>query len=95
MEIYPSARYEHVEDHDTNQTYRVRKITKTFPNDHFTFHLLLLLQNLTPFAVVGSENVYKNEAGHSVLGRLNSWGLIQIEDPQHCEFHHLRDLLIR
>jgi len=73
VEIYPSARYEHVEDHDTNQTYR----------------------NLTPFAVVGSENVYKNEAGHSVLGRLNSWGLIQIEDPQHCEFHHLRDLLIR
>jgi len=52
-------------------------------------------RNLAPFAVVGSEKLYKNEEGRHVLGRLNRWGLVQVEDPRHCEFHHLRDLLVR
>ena len=44
---------------------------------------------------MGSEKLYKNEEGRHVLGRLNRWGLVQVEDPRHCEFHHLRDLLVR
>lgn len=49
---------------------------------------------MTPFAVVGSEQLH-NVMGQMVLGRQNGWGLVQIEDPGHCEFHHLRNLLIR
>ena len=49
---------------------------------------------MAPFAVVGSEQVH-NVSGRMVLGRQNGWGLVEIEDPSHCEFHHLRNLLIR
>jgi len=49
---------------------------------------------MTPFAVVGSEQVHTYK-GRQVLGRQNGWGLVQVEEPNHCEFHHLRNLLIR
>lgn len=49
---------------------------------------------MVPFAVVGSEQLHE-VMGRMVLGRQNGWGLVQIEDPGHCEFHHLRNLLIR
>lgn len=51
-------------------------------------------RNMTPFAVVGSEQVHTYK-GRQVLGRQNGWGLVQVEEPNHCEFHHLRNLLIR
>jgi septin 3/9/12 len=53
-----------------------------------------LKQTLSPFCVVGSEKAYEVK-GRKVLGRLNRWGLVEVENPQHCEFHHLRNLLIR
>ncbi|XP_046658090.1 septin homolog spn2-like [Daphnia pulicaria] len=51
-------------------------------------------RKMVPFAVVGSEQIH-NVSGRMVLGRQNGWGLVQVEDPSHCEFHHLRNLLIR
>ena len=52
------------------------------------------IKNLIPFAVVGSE---KNivVGGRSVRGRQNRWGVINVEDPNHCEFVKLRDFLTR
>ena len=52
------------------------------------------IKNLIPFAVVGSE---KNivVGGRSVRGRQNRWGVINVEDENHCEFVKLRDFLTR
>lgn len=51
-------------------------------------------QNMIPFAVVGSErNVLID--GKQVLGRKNRWGVINIEDENHCEFVYLRNFLTR
>ncbi|KAI8982250.1 Septin-type guanine nucleotide-binding (G) domain-containing protein [Mycotypha africana] len=50
---------------------------------------------LIPFAVVGSERnvVIDNKA---VRGRKTRWGaVIDVEDPEHCEFIHLRNFLTR
>jgi septin 3/9/12 len=53
-----------------------------------------LLQNAIPFAVVGSEtNVIID--GKAVRGRKNRWGVVNVEDPRHCEFTHLRNFLTR
>ena len=52
------------------------------------------MQKLTPFAVVGGEEIHHFK-GRPVLGRQNGWGLVQVEDPTHCEFHLLKNLLIR
>ena len=54
----------------------------------------LYQQNLVPFAVVGSEkSIIVN--GQQVRGRQNRWGVINIEDENHCEFVYLRNFLTR
>lgn len=47
-----------------------------------------------PFAVVGSEkSIIVN--GKQVRGRQNRWGVINVEDENHCEFVYLRNFLLR
>jgi septin 3/9/12 len=52
------------------------------------------IRKMIPFAVVGSESSL-NIDGKIVKGRKKKWGTINIEDPLHCEFVHLRNFLIR
>uniref|UniRef100_A0A8C4JFR2 Septin 12 n=1 Tax=Dromaius novaehollandiae TaxID=8790 RepID=A0A8C4JFR2_DRONO len=47
-----------------------------------------------PFAVVGADQEHQVN-GKRVLGRKTKWGIIEVENPVHCEFPMLRDLLIR
>ncbi|KAL3053067.1 hypothetical protein OYC64_005571 [Pagothenia borchgrevinki] len=47
-----------------------------------------------PFAVVGTDKEHQVN-GHKVLGRKTKWGIIEVENVEHCEFANLRDLLIR
>lgn len=52
------------------------------------------IKDLIPFAVVGSENsIVVN--GRQVRGRQNRWGVINVEDENHCEFVSLRNFLLR
>jgi len=51
-------------------------------------------QAIIPFAVVGSENSVVID-GKSVRGRRNRWGVVNVEDPDHCEFVSLRNFLTR
>ncbi|XP_071813615.1 neuronal-specific septin-3-like isoform X3 [Apostichopus japonicus] len=53
-----------------------------------------VLRDQIPFAVVGSDKTHEID-GKKVLGRLTNWGLIEVENPKHCEFSHLRNMLIR
>lgn len=58
------------------------------------FFFFLFSQNIIPYAVVGSErNVIID--GKSVRGRKNRWGVVNVEDENHCEFMHLRNFLTR
>jgi len=55
---------------------------------------LSVLQAIIPFAIVGSErNVIID--GKPVRGRKNRWGVINVEDENHCEFVYLRNFLTR
>ncbi|CAL8332784.1 unnamed protein product [Merluccius merluccius] len=47
-----------------------------------------------PLAVVGSDKEYQVN-GKRVLGRKTAWGVVEVENPNHCEFAQLRDFLIR
>ncbi|CAG8509449.1 3470_t:CDS:2 [Paraglomus brasilianum] len=52
------------------------------------------MKELIPFAIVGSEkNVVID--GKAVRGRRNKWGVIVVENENHCEFVHLRNFLTR
>jgi len=52
------------------------------------------IKDMIPFAVVGSENSIV-VGGRSVRGRQNRWGVINVEDENHCEFVSLRNFLTR
>ncbi|EJD02284.1 septin ring protein [Fomitiporia mediterranea MF3/22] len=66
----------------------------TDENDDEELRLNERIRNMIPFAVVGSErNVLID--GMQVRGRKNRWGVINIEDENHCEFVYLRNFLTR
>lgn len=49
-----------------------------------------------PFAIVGSNDAVKSTInGQSVRGREYPWGVIEVENEEHCDFVKLRQLLIR
>ena len=52
------------------------------------------IKDLIPFAVVGSEKSISVN-GKAVRGRQNRWGVINVEDENHCEFTALRNFLTR
>jgi len=52
------------------------------------------IRAIIPFAVVGSEKTVVID-GKSVRGRRNRWGVVNVEDPTHCEFVNLRNFLTR
>lgn len=78
------------EETELNEDVRVSGITFTA----LTNLLTCSLQTTIPFAVVGSENNVIID-GKSVRGRKNRWGVVNVEDPTHCEFVNLRNFLTR
>ncbi|XP_019395382.1 PREDICTED: septin-12 isoform X5 [Crocodylus porosus] len=52
------------------------------------------IRDKIPFAVVGADQEHQVN-GKRILGRKTKWGIIEVENPSHCEFPMLRDLLIR
>lgn len=52
------------------------------------------IKNIIPFAVVGSEKSIVVD-GKQVRGRQNRWGVINVENENHCEFVYLRNFLTR
>jgi len=67
----------------------------TFPTDDETVSDVNKDMNeMMPFAVVGSrEDVKVGET--TVRGREYPWGVVEIENEQHCDFVKLREMLIR
>ncbi|KAL7645697.1 UNVERIFIED_CONTAM: hypothetical protein RMT77_002574 [Armadillidium vulgare] len=52
------------------------------------------IREMMPFAVIGST-LYHEVHGRKVLGRKTNWGVVEVENKNHCDFPILRDLLIR
>jgi septin 3/9/12 len=65
-------------------------------DDHYEDEIRLneSIRAMIPFAVVGSEKTIIVE-GKPVRGRKNRWGVVNVEDEEHCEFVHLRNFLTR
>jgi len=52
------------------------------------------MKDRVPFAVVGSNMVIDNE-GKKCRGRKYPWGVVDIENLEHCDFVPLRNMLIK
>ncbi|KAI5961730.1 spn4 [Candida margitis] len=48
-----------------------------------------------PFSIIGSEEDVEVAPGQFVRGRKYPWGVVEIENDQHCDFKKLRSLLLR
>ncbi|KAF2127582.1 Septin [Dothidotthia symphoricarpi CBS 119687] len=48
-----------------------------------------------PFAVVGSNSEVTTPDGRKVRGRQYPWGVVEVDNEEHCDFVKLRQMLIR
>jgi len=48
-----------------------------------------------PFAVVGANAEVTSADGRKVRGRRYPWGVIEVDNEEHCDFVKLRQMLIR
>ena len=48
-----------------------------------------------PFAVVGANSEITSTDGRKVRGRSYPWGIIEVDNEEHCDFVKLRQMLIR
>jgi septin 7 len=48
-----------------------------------------------PFAVVGSDDFVQTPDGREVRGRAYPWGVVEVDNEEHCDFVKLRQMLIR
>ncbi|KXS18587.1 Septin-domain-containing protein, partial [Gonapodya prolifera JEL478] len=53
------------------------------------------LTQFMPFAVIGSDYYVDVGGGKKARGRSYKWGNVLVEDPKHCDFIYLRELLVR
>ncbi|XP_046876883.1 septin-4-like [Hypomesus transpacificus] len=52
------------------------------------------LKNSVPFAVIGSNAVVEGN-GRRFRARLYPWGVVEVDNPVHSDFVHLRNMLVR
>ncbi|EXJ82490.1 peanut-like protein 1 (cell division control like protein 1) [Capronia epimyces CBS 606.96] len=53
------------------------------------------IMSKVPFAVVGANYEVTNPEGRKVRGRRYPWGIIEVDNEDHCDFVKLRQMLIR
>lgn len=53
------------------------------------------IMSKVPFAVVGANTDVVNAEGRQVRGRSYPWGVIEVDNEDHCDFVKLRQMLIR
>ena len=53
------------------------------------------IMSKVPFAVVGANTEVLTPEGRKVRGRRYPWGVIEVDNEEHCDFVKLRQMLIR
>jgi septin 7 len=48
-----------------------------------------------PFAVIGSDRLVRTLDGREVRGRAYPWGIVEVDNEEHCDFVKLRQMLVR
>ena len=51
------------------------------------------LRDSVPFAVCGADTKVEVE-GKTIRGRQYSWGMVEVDNPDHCDFSKLKTLLV-
>uniref|UniRef100_A0A8C1MZB6 Septin-7 n=1 Tax=Cyprinus carpio TaxID=7962 RepID=A0A8C1MZB6_CYPCA len=74
---------------------RIFQVSECDPyNEDLFKQQTLELKRSIPFAVIGSNTVVERN-GRRVRARVYPWGTVEVENPSHSDFVHLRNMLIR
>jgi cell division control protein 11 len=52
------------------------------------------LRRMLPFAVIGAETEVQS-GGRTIRCRSYPWGIVEVDNPQHCDFAKLRYILLK
>jgi cell division control protein 11 len=63
-------------------------------DDDDTIEENAMLRRMIPFAVIGAETEMKS-GGRTVRCRSYPWGIVEVDNPQHCDFSKLRYILLK
>ena len=55
----------------------------------------LALNSILPFAIIGSIDFVTKEDGRLVRARTYPWGIVEVENEEHCDFVKLREAMLR
>uniref|UniRef100_A0A0N4Z728 Septin n=1 Tax=Parastrongyloides trichosuri TaxID=131310 RepID=A0A0N4Z728_PARTI len=67
-----------------------------FPVDDDTVGVInKSFNNIMPFAVIGSNDFIINSSGKRVRARKYPWGIVEVENEEHCDFIKMRDSIIK
>ncbi|TIC37040.1 hypothetical protein E3Q08_00068 [Wallemia mellicola] len=53
------------------------------------------IESKIPFAIVGSTQTIQTPDGRNVRGRSYPWGVVEVDNEEHCDFVKLRQMIIR
>ncbi|TIA90788.1 hypothetical protein E3P99_01388 [Wallemia hederae] len=53
------------------------------------------IESKIPFAIVGSTQTIQTADGRNVRGRSYPWGVVEVDNEEHCDFTKLRQMIIR
>lgn len=75
-----------------NNTMKAHQIeTCQFISDQY---VLRKIKAVSPYAIIGSNAMFKNADGKLVRARKYHWGMVEIENPEHCDFVYLKEVLL-
>ncbi|KIR35322.1 septin ring protein [Cryptococcus deuterogattii MMRL2647] len=64
-------------------------------DDEETIQEIEEITSKVPFAVVGADSIVQSPDGRQVRGRSYPWGVIEVDNEDHCDFVKLRQMLVR
>lgn len=63
-------------------------------DDDETIEENMQLRKMLPFSVIGAETEMKS-GGRTVRCRSYPWGIVEVDNPQHCDLSLLRTVLLK
>lgn len=89
IKIYQLPDVEEDEEEDYKEQTRVLKVFEKIIKIFFKIYF----KESIPFAVVGSSQLIEVK-GKKVRGRLYPWGVVELENDEHCDYLKLRTMLM-
>jgi septin 7 len=92
IHIFQAPAYENEDEEVIAENEEIAVIIALFS---FGYPYSQSIQSKVPFAIVGSDREVQTPDGRIVRGRVYPWGVVEVDNEDHCDFVKLRQMLVR